>query len=183
MRETSRQTIHIIIGIFFLFVLNFYSRRILEMLLFGGILMGFLAMNFIIRGKRIPVFSDFVEKYERGGSPLPGYGSAWYAIGVLAAALFIKDVNQLSAAICLIALGDGFATIAGKGGKFRLPYNKGKTLEGTLAFFLASLSSWIFIGPLALPLAALGAIVESLPIPIDDNLTIPAIAILFFTFI
>jgi len=61
-----------------------------------------------------------------------------------------------------------------------------KTLEGSLAFlFSALLIVWIYPGlnRLAGSLAALGAtVIELLPIPIDDNLTIPLVAgaIMFF---
>ncbi len=183
MKEGSRQAIHILLGISFLLVLNFYSRKALEVGLFSALLLGALATSFMMQGWRIPVLSWVVEKYERKGVRFPGYGSAWYAVGVLMASLFLADAAQLSATICLLAFGDGFSTLVGRKGKARLPYNKSKTAGGTAAFFAFSLISYVFIGPAAIPLAALAAIVESLPIPFDDNLTVPLAAILFFAFL
>ena len=60
----------------------------------------------------------------------------------------------------------------------------GKSLEGTLAFFAAAIGSGILLSLTALPLpfglllvgAAVAAAVEVLPLPLNDNLTIPVIS-------
>jgi dolichol kinase len=60
-----------------------------------------------------------------------------------------------------------------------LPFNKGKTWEGSLAgFFFAFLAGMLFLPtkPLAaLAGAAIAMTVEVLPLPINDNLLIPII--------
>lgn len=182
MRERSRKIIHIIIGIIFLLILQFSGRHNLEIILFSSILAGLMAMHLVIRSHRLPFVSWFIDNFEREGVRAPGFGSAWYALGILMASVAIADPSMLAAAICVLAFGDSFSTIFGQGGKWRIPYNPHKTLEGSAAFFIGSLSAYLFIGPAAIPLAIICAIVESLPLPLDDNITIPAAAILFFYF-
>ena len=182
MKEESRKLIHIAIGIIFLFILHFFGRHTLEIILFAGILAGLLAMHLVLRAFRLPFVSWFIDNFEREGVRVPGFGSAWYAFGILMAAVAIGDPNALSAAICVLAFGDSLSSVFGKKGRFYLPYNRNKTFEGIIAFFIGSLSAYLFIGPAAIPLALVCAIAESLPLPLDDNITIPAAAILFFYF-
>ncbi len=180
MRETNRQLFHIAIGIVFLLILNQYGQHTFEILLFAAILAGLFAMHFVLRSHKIPFVTWFIESFEREGVRVPGFGSAWYAIGALFATVSIHDVGALSAVICILAFGDSLSTIIGRRGSHPLPYNKKKTIEGSIAFFTGSLAAYYFIGPLAIPLALACAVAESLPIPFDDNIVIPAAAILFF---
>ncbi len=182
MKETSRKLIHIAIGIIFLLILQQFGRHTFEIILFAGILAGLMAMHLVLIGFRLPFVSWFIENFEREGVRVPGFGSAWYAFGILMAAVAIGDPNSLSAAICVLAFGDSLSSIFGKGGRFFLPYNRNKTFEGSIAFFAGSLAAYYFIGPAAIPLAIACTIAESLPLPLDDNITIPATAILFFYF-
>ncbi|MEW5996753.1 MAG: hypothetical protein AB1657_04120 [Candidatus Micrarchaeota archaeon] len=181
MRETGRQIVHMLIGLAFLLILQLYGRHTLEVLLFGAILAGFFAMHIVLSGFRVPFVSWFVESFEREGVRVPGFGSAWYAVGALLAAVSIQETAMLSAVIAILAFGDSLSTIFGRKGKWRIPYNRNKTLEGSIAFFAGSLSAYYFIGPAAVPLALFCAAVESIPLPFDDNIAIPAAAILFLT--
>jgi dolichol kinase len=91
-------------------------------------------------------------------------------------ALLVFPTPVAYGAIAIFTLGDGFATLFGrKIGKHVFPYNKGKRVEGTIMGFLfAFAGAWLFVGPMkALVGAAVGMIVETLPTPINDNLTIP----------
>lgn len=180
MKETSRKLIHVAIGIIFLLILQNFGRHTFEIMLFAGILAGLMAMHLVLRGFRLPFVSWFIENFEREGVRVPGFGSAWYAFGILMASVAIGDAPALSAAICVLAFGDSLSSIFGKRGGLHLPYNRNKTFEGSIAFFVGSLTAYYFIGPAAIPLALVCAIAESLPIPLDDNITIPAAAILFF---
>jgi dolichol kinase len=80
-------------------------------------------------------------------------------------------------AIAVFTLGDGSATLFGKKfGKHVYPYNKGKKVEGTLlGLLVAWLGAWFFVvNPLrAFVGAMVGMLVEALPTPVNDNLTIP----------
>jgi len=126
--------------------------------------------------KNLPIISAItrsaasqVELYEFATAPL------YFAIGILITLLlFPAPVN--SAAIAIFTLGDSTASLFGDLiSKKPLPFNKGKTLGGSLAgFFFAFLAGSVFVSPvLALIGAAVAMLVESLPLPVNDNITIP----------
>ena len=93
---------------------------------------------------------------------------------------FPRDIAVL--ALSFLAVGDPLATIVGKQiGKSKL---LGKTLEGDLACFISCLAIgfvFYYVG-LSVPLLTILAgaisatIVEAMPLPVNDNLTIPILA-------
>ena len=129
-----------------------------------------------VRGINIPILSSITwnaanktELYEFAAAPIH------FALGI-AISLLIFPAPICYVAITTLTLGDGCAHIFGmKFGRTPLPFNKGKNLEGTLfGFLFAFLGAMIFIDPTrALIAATVGMLVESLPSPINDNLTIP----------
>lgn len=132
------------------------------------------------------------DEIARGFSP----GKLYYALAVLALILIFRDRMHVAAgAWAVMALGDGASNLAGRAwGRKTLPWSKNKTWVGTAVFFLASwagaflLVIWTVAGTgidlpgkvavLAICAGASGfaALVESLPLPLDDNLTCPAAA-------
>ncbi len=105
--------------------------------------------------------------------------------------LFPDRSEIASGVVCIIAYGDGPATLVGMlvGGP-RLPWNAAKTWAGSTAFVAGSLpfavfAFWLQSRP-AIPLAAsficvapavlLGAIAESLPMRINDNIRVSLVA-------
>ena len=137
-----------------------------------------------VRGVDLPLFSTITrraaikpELYELSSSPI------FFALGVMfSLLLFPIPVNYASVAV--LTLGDGFATIFGKMiGRTAFPFNKGKMVEGSIfGFLFAFLGALLFVDPVkALAAAATGMIIECLPLPISDNLTIPIISGLVLT--
>ena len=100
----------------------------------------------------------------------------FFAAGIMLA-LLLFPVPISYASIAIFAFGDGAATLFGrKLGRTVFPFNKGKRLEGTIfGFIFALLGAFLFLGNpwKALIGATVGMIVEALPTPISDNLTIP----------
>jgi len=125
--------------------------------------------------KNLPVISAITrnaaspaELYEFAVTPL------YFAIGiVITLVIFPAPLN--GAAIAIFALGDSTASLFGGMAKNPLPFNKGKTLGGSLVgFFFAFLAGAFFVSPtLALIGAAVAMIIESLPLPVNDNILIP----------
>ncbi|MBN1357996.1 HAD-IB family phosphatase [Candidatus Bathyarchaeota archaeon] len=126
--------------------------------------------------KNLPVISAITrnaalptELYEFTAAPL------YFAAGILLTLLlFPAPVN--GAAIAIFTLGDSTASLfGGLISKKPLPFNKGKTLEGSLfGFFFAFLAGAFFLSPvLALIAAAVAMAIESLPLPVNDNILIP----------
>ncbi len=166
-----------IIGIVVIAMLLLYGRGVALAVIFFVLLIGTLLINLRVLGVPLNFVMWFEQRFERTGAKLPGWGSACYAIGTLIIVSFLSDINQIAAIIFILAIGDGISTIIGRYGRIKIPYNKKKTIEGSVAFFISSLGCFYFIGAIALPLALVGMIAESLPA--EDNLTIP-IACTFF---
>lgn len=132
----------------------------------------------------------------RRGDVGRGYpvGILAYPLAVLGLVLLFRDRLWMAAAGWgILAVGDGTASLVGQAiGGPRLPWNAGKTWSGFLAFVAlgaaaaAVLAAWVAGWPLdpgadhwprtlgvALAVALAGAIVESLPTTLDDNVTVP----------
>jgi len=140
-----------------------------------------------VRGINLPILSSVTwnaakktELYEFATAPIH------FALGIAISLLIFPEPIRY-VAITVLTLGDGGAHIFGmKFGKNRLPFNKGKNVEGTIfGLILAFLGAVIFfVNPMsALIAATVGMIVEGLPSPINDNLTMPLAAGLILTLI
>jgi len=137
----------------------------------------YAASEFVrIQWKSIPLISYVTlnastssERHEFVATPI------FLALGVvLSLLLFPVPVNYAS--IAIVTLGDSAASIFGRlFGNTLIPFNKGKSLEGSLGgFIFAFLGAACFLNPIqALIGAAAGMLVELLPLPINDNLSIP----------
>ncbi|MGB9853716.1 MAG: haloacid dehalogenase-like hydrolase [Candidatus Bathyarchaeales archaeon] len=130
----------------------------------------------MMNGKHIPIISSITrhaatptEIYEFATAPI------FFAFGILFT-LLLFPTPASSLAIVIFAIGDSTAAIFGKiFGKTTLSFNKGKTLEGLIAgLFFSFLAATVYVNPLkALAGATIAMFVESLPLPISDNLTVP----------
>ncbi|OMO82817.1 Phosphatidate cytidylyltransferase [Corchorus capsularis] len=120
------------------------------------------------------------------------YAATYYAAAITLACLFWRTSPIAVAAICNLCAGDGVAGIVGKKfGRQKLPYNKNKSIVGTVTmaisgfitsigfmYYFASFGyiqeSWEMVFGFWIVSVA-SALVESLPcVPqLDDNLTVP----------
>jgi dolichol kinase len=119
------------------------------------------------------ITSNFLREHEKYGL----IGSSYFVFGaVLSIILFPKEVAIASLYILIIC--DAVAGIVGSSwGRVRI---FGKTLEGSIAFFISGMifvacTMWdnLLWGTLAV---VGGALVELIPTGLDDNLTIPLVA-------
>lgn len=179
-KETKRQVLHFLIGIVVIALLLYLGREFVLATVFVFIIAGGIAINMRLMRTKTVVVEWMEEQFERRNVLFPGWGGATYLAGLLMPLVFLVDINQIAASIFVLAVGDSLSTLVGRMGRYRLPYNKKKTLEGSLAFLLSSLPAYYFVGPVIVPLALIAAMVESLSFDIDDNLTIPVVCIIFF---
>ncbi|MEN3034367.1 MAG: phosphatidate cytidylyltransferase [Aquificaceae bacterium] len=102
----------------------------------------------------------------------PSVQALWANLGV-GLSYFLFGPDSAVAGIITLAVGDAFAGLIGQ--SFARIKIFSKSLEGSLAFFLSSsLALYFFVPfPLGLLLALLGALIELLPSPVDDNFSIP----------
>jgi len=183
--EAIREAIHAG-GFFITFASMLLGIYPIAFLLFLTILIYMASELARLERKTIPLISSITvkaatlsERYEFTTTPI------YLALGVILSLLFFPTpINYAS--IAIVCLGDSAASIFGKVfGKTAIPFNKGKSLEGFLAgFAFAFLSAAIFLHPLqAFVGAILGMFVESLPLPVNDNLSTPLAAGIFLAFL
>ncbi|MEM4554424.1 MAG: phosphatase PAP2 family protein [Candidatus Anstonellaceae archaeon] len=120
----------------------------------------------------------FLALFDRP-SPIPGHGAITLFAGALAAITLLPLTDEIVASIFILGAGDAASTLIGRRGKVLLPYNKKKTVEGSVSFVAACLPVVAF-GWQALLVAVLAAVAESLQNE-DDNLLISLVCVLGFS--
>jgi uncharacterized protein (TIGR00297 family) len=181
--ETSRQIVHMAMGAFALLLrwLPWWQAVTLAAaaLAFNLFLLPRLRLNLYRPGDR-----------ERGV-----HGIIWYPLAVLLVLVTFPHRPDIAAAAWgILAIGDGLATLAGRAiGGPRWPWNREKTLSGSAAFAIGGAAAGVFLAwwcrpAVALPpalaftiaapiLAAIAAaLVETIPVRLDDNLSVSATA-------
>ena len=118
-------------------------------------------------------------------------GIVLYPLSVLALILLYRHhLHVAASAWAIMALGDGMASVAGESlGGPDLPWNHEKRWTGFVAFvFAGSLGAYVlarWVAPVlpadkvffvSLAGAVVGALVESLPIRLDDNVSVPLVS-------
>ncbi len=130
-----------------------------------------------LEGRNLRVVSS-ITRHAASQSELYGFAAAplYFAFGIVVT-LLLFPTPASGAAIAMFCLGDSAASLFGGLVSTSLPFNKGKTWEGSLAgFIFAFLAGTFFVPPwLALVGAAIAMTVEVLPLPLNDNILVPLI--------
>lgn len=201
--EIRRQLVHIS-GIIFVFLAQYIGQIIvfyffavaLTLLLYSQIILKELERANILTRLESKI-RNFTMKFEREQIPRPFVGAIWFFFS-LGLTFLVFPLPIASAAGFMLSIGDGLSTLVGK--HFgRIKTIGQKTLEGTAALFLGSLTAALFV---PLPVAALGALAAAIaelmpeiaPLArlrnrglLDDNLLVPllggAVVLLAIAFI
>lgn len=174
-RDIFRKSIHA--SGFFVPLLALLFGLPLVVLLICSVIVVYTVSEFArIRGKNMPLIST-ITRHAASQSELCEFTLAplYFAFGILLT-LLIFPTPANSAAIAIFALGDSTASLIGGAlSKKPLPFNRGKTLEGSVAGFLFGfLAGSVFVAPwIALVGAAVAMTIEYLPLPLNDNLLMP----------
>jgi len=182
--QISRRLIHMGMGIFAATLYNLSVAHQQAVYLLGTC----ASVMYIFEQLRVS-YPEYSEKFNiitkyflRAEEQLQESASVPYAMALLLTILSFPKIVAVTA-IYILAIADPLSAIIGiKFGKH--PWSKGKTLEGSGAFFISTFlcilitfgstlqySVAVFI--LALFAAIIITLFEAIPIRIDDNLTIP----------
>ncbi|MGE0040915.1 MAG: DUF92 domain-containing protein [Vicinamibacterales bacterium] len=181
--ETGRQSVHVAM-VAFAFLLRWLTWPQAAAMAVGA-----LVFNFLVLPRIAPAIM------REGDHDTARAGVLFYPLAVLGLVLAFRDQLALAAAAwAVMAVGDGFATIVGTSvAGPRLPWNPDKTWSGLAGFAVTgsagALVLWTFVAqaqaaqpPAAIILwgsiaaAVAAAFVETVPVRLDDNLSVPATA-------
>jgi uncharacterized protein (TIGR00297 family) len=180
--ESRRQLVHIaMVG--WAFALRVLSWPQAAALALAALLFNYLVLPRV--GDRALFRPDDIAR----GTPT---GILFYPLAVLLLILcFRSRLDITAAAWAILAVGDGVATLCGQSiDGARLPWNPEKTWAGTIGFFLAGAPAGVLLcwwtqpamispAPMTFVVgapvlaAAVAALVESIPVRLDDNLSVP----------
>lgn len=181
--ETARQVVHMAMGAFALLL------RWIPWWQAVALAVGAVVFNVAI----LPRIS--VRLYRPGDRERGLHGILLYPLAVLLLLLaFPHRPDIVAAAWGILAIGDGIATLAGRAiGGPRWPWNREKTLSGSAAFAIFGAAAGVFLAwwcrPAVVPSPSLAfsiaapimaaiaaAFVETIPVRLDDNLSVAAAA-------
>lgn len=184
MKIWARKTFRIGVGSLFPIIYYFSPTRLLPLcflLYFAGIITVLEALRRIAPGSY-----KVMEEHSKGIlKEKPGFllGTTNFLIANLFCIIFFSKSVAI-AALIFLTFGDAMSTIVGK--KFgRIRFFHERSIIGSVSFLATCLIMglilmilpWIHIGFLVILVGALTAtIVELLPVPLDDNLTIAPVA-------
>lgn len=172
MNEDGRQLVHLGFGVLIALGIFFLSREYAIMGLALGLFGGFVLIDLVDRGYRVPVASAMVKNLERTGR-MPGYGAVCFVLSALFCLIFFP-VEYVVAGVLTLAVLDSLSTIVGLHfGRHRI-FN-GKSWEGTAGGIIAACIPLVVLlpPPLTAAVAAVVAGIAELVSPIEDNLVIP----------
>ncbi len=181
--ELPRKFVHLSGGLIPLTYLWFDLTKPQALVVLGGIAFPFVAAD-VLR-LTWPAWHYWFHRWfqiaMRPGEESRPTGATYYFLACWCTILLF-DRTVAVAALLILACADTAASIVGQAvGGYRL--GRGKTLSGTTAFLT---TAFLITLPFFTPLTALGgamiaAATECLPLPLDDNVTIPLAAGLSFT--
>ena len=179
MQEIVRKLIHLFFGLGIAGMVKFLDQPTVVSILAGGLFIGIIFVDLILRGCRIPLFSSLVDYGDRC-DPLPGKGAFFFAVSALLCVILFPAPVVIPALVTIAVL-DSVATLVGiRYGKRRI-YN-GKSWEGTISGILVTVLVLVpfltVIG--AIVIAVIAGIIE-LFTPVDDNLIIPVSVCILLT--
>ena len=178
-----RKLLHLSFFLLF-FISNFISVLFLQTL-FSLITLTFLIFE-ILRLKKtsLKIYENFISAYTLENEKKSFLHEPFLFFLSLTLLLFLPYNYFLVGSIPLI-IGDAFSALVGKFGKTKIFYNKRKTVEGSLAFFLSTFISLSFLFDLRISfsISLFSAFVESLINEKYENLILPFSSLAFYVLI
>jgi dolichol kinase len=166
--EIKRQSIHILLGIMIVLLLNF----------------DLINATLLSTKFKVPIIHQFLGTFDRKKDleDFPGKGAVFYILGAFVVVLLFPK-NIALASLMILALGDSFSRLVGPYGYLKHPFHSEKFFEGVIAGTIAGfLGALFFVSWLpALLASSFSMLIEGFDLriknfKIDDNLLIPVVA-------
>ncbi|MCW1293315.1 MAG: hypothetical protein OH318_02940 [Candidatus Parvarchaeota archaeon] len=165
--EVERDYFHLLIGIITLILVSFSENIFYICAIISIALLSLISSTKI---KNIQIF----QKIERKDT-IFGKGAIYLANGTILTVSLINNKEFLFSVLIALLIADALATIVGVTSK-----KKGKSMRGSLTFFLATLiPSFILLNYFGIILSIILTITERFSI-IDDNIAIPVVGSLIY---
>ncbi len=167
--EYRRKGFHFLGGMLIIAMIYFLGNEVSLLLFCAAALASLFVINSIAQTGR-SAFEQLIRMFERHGKrPLDGV--LWFLAGTSVLLLFASQSFVLSG-VFVMAAGDAGAAIFGKKfGSVKWPYNKKKSVVGSLAFVVCSLPALLLsTSPITSAAILVCAAMESLNWEVDDNI-------------
>ncbi len=169
--EIKRDIFQILIGavvILAILALGGYARPVV----FSLVVLGLVYSNLISTNPRAP-FGGFLASMERSSTTF-GIGAFYLAMGVSLILGLVTSMPLVLLSLAALFFGDSAATIVGVlFGSIKLPYNRSKSVQGLFGYFaVVALFGYPIVGAYSIVAGLAFAVVESLRVPIDDNIAV-----------
>jgi dolichol kinase len=172
-KEIIRDIIQITMGVIIVAILAYLKPYASVPMVFALIILGY-AVNDLSGEKSLGgAYSAVESRLERSGV-IYGSGALYIAAGTALVIGFVGNLSFVVFGIIVLFFSDSAATIVGVTlGSVKLPYNKDKSVLGSVAFLVVAGSlGYLVIGSSALILAVPLALIESLDTHLDDNVSV-----------
>jgi len=179
MHEGARESVHMFFGVGIAALAYFLPREQMVALLAASIFVGFILVEGIGRGFRLPLVTLLIKNLEREGE-YPGKGAFFFTASALFCVIFFPAKVAVPSILTLAVL-DGVATLVGMHwGRHRI--TNGKSFEGSIGGIIVNTAALLLlISPLQAFAASLVAGLVELISPVDDHLTIPVCICILLT--
>ncbi len=181
LRETlARKGIHSL-GAFILVILDRFGLRAAQAVII--VMLGLYSLSEYLRvsGGGLPLFTS-ITRAATSESDRERVVSApiWFALGALLS-ITLFPFRYATIGVLTLTVGDPVAALVGQFlGRHPNPLNRSKSVEGSLAGFAASalICSLLTDPAISVVGCLVGMLVEALPLPMNDNFTVPVLSTL-----
>ncbi|MGI0100919.1 MAG: hypothetical protein ACREBH_04370 [Candidatus Micrarchaeaceae archaeon] len=170
-REINRDVLQIILGIALVGIVVLFPYTAAVSIIFALILLSYTSNNLLANLRLGSLYRRAMDLERRGVTF--GQGAIYLAASTALVMGFTGSSKLLLFGIAVLFFADSLATIIGVSARraAQLPYNRYKTIVGTLTFFIvAAVAGYLTIGLYGVLFALILAFVESLNLSIDDNI-------------
>jgi dolichol kinase len=180
-KEVHRDIIQIALGIVVLAIIAFLKSSTAIAVVFALIILGYVVNDLSSESRLKGVYKVLESGLERSGV-VYGSGALYIAAGTAMVVGFVNSPVFVMFGIVVLFFADSVATIVGVNLDWvKLPYNRNKSVFGSLAFFLiTALLGYPLIGIAAVYLGALLAFVESVDLKLDDNVSLAMVVVVAY---